>query len=54
MGWTWRRSTRHPGERGPGRAAGNDAKILASFRLYATVDGVGSARALARLCGEHV
>jgi transposase len=31
-----------------------DPKILVSLWLYATVDGVGSARALARLCGEHV
>jgi transposase len=31
-----------------------DPKILVSLWLYATVDGVGSARALARLCTEHV
>lgn len=31
-----------------------DPKILVSLWLYATVDGVGSARVLARLCTEHV
>ena len=31
-----------------------DPKILVALWLYATVDGVGSARALARLCTEHV
>jgi transposase len=31
-----------------------DPKILVSLWLYATVDGVGSARALARLCTAHV
>jgi transposase len=36
-----------------GRPA-TDPKILLALWLYATVDGVGSARALARLCEEHV
>jgi transposase len=31
-----------------------DPRILMSLWLYATVEGVGSARALARLCDEHV
>jgi transposase len=31
-----------------------DPKILVSLWLYATLRGVGSARELARLCGEHV
>ncbi len=31
-----------------------DPKILLSLWLYATVEGVGSARALGRLCEEHV
>ena len=30
-----------------------DPKILLGLWLYATVEGVGSARALARLCGHH-
>jgi transposase len=30
-----------------------DPKILVSLWLYATLDGVGSARALARLCTQH-
>lgn len=30
-----------------------DPAILVSLWLYATLEGVGSARALARLCGEH-
>ena len=37
--------------------AGRDAtdpKILMALWLYATLDGVGSARQLARLCGDHV
>lgn len=36
-----------------GRPA-TDPRILLALWLYATVDGVGSARALARLCEEHV
>ena len=36
-----------------GRPA-TDPKILLALWLYATVDGVGSARALARQCEEHV
>ncbi len=40
-------------EDGAGRPA-IDPKILVALWLYATVDGVGSARALARLCTEHV
>jgi transposase len=35
-----------------GRPAG-DPKVFMARWLYATLDGVGSARALARLCGEH-
>ena len=31
-----------------------DPKILMALWLYATVEGVGSARALARLCEEHI
>jgi transposase len=30
-----------------------DARILLALWLYATLDGVGSARRLARLCQEH-
>lgn len=36
----------------PGRPA-TDPRILLALWLYATVDGVGSARALARLCEQH-
>jgi transposase len=36
-----------------GRPA-TDPKILLALWLFATIDGVGSARALARLCEEHV
>jgi transposase len=36
-----------------GRPA-TDPKILLALWLYATIDGVGSARALDRLCREHV
>jgi transposase len=36
-----------------GRPA-TDPKILLALWLYATVEGVGSARALARLCEEHL
>jgi len=36
-----------------GRPA-TDPKLLLALWLYATVDGVGSARALARLCEDHV
>lgn len=39
-------------EGGPGRAA-IDPKILIALWLYATIDGVGSARELDRLCGSH-
>src|SRR6185436_6973916 len=35
-----------------GRAA-TDPKILVALWLYATADGVGSARKLNRLCREH-
>jgi len=47
-GWIWRRSTPRSGRArtGPRRAAGNEAKLLVALWLYATVDGVGSARAL--------
>ncbi len=31
-----------------------DPKILVALWLYATIDGVGSARRLARLCTEHI
>lgn len=40
-------------EGGAGRAP-IDPKIQLALWLYATVEGVGSARALARLCTEHV
>ncbi len=40
-------------EGGQGRAA-TDPKILLALWLFATIEGVGSARALARLCEEHV
>ena len=40
-------------EGGKGRAA-TDPRILLALWLYATVEGVGSARALDRLCKEHV
>jgi transposase len=36
----------------PGRAA-TDPRILLTLWLYATADGIGSARALARLCEHH-
>lgn len=36
----------------PGRAA-TDPRILLALWLYATADGIGSARALARLCEHH-
>jgi len=39
-------------ERGPGRDA-IDPKILMALWLYATVEGVGSARRLDELCREH-
>jgi transposase len=39
-------------EGGPGRAP-IDPKILLAVWLYATIDGVGSARELARLCYAH-
>jgi transposase len=37
---------------GPGRPA-SDPRVLLGLWIYATVDGVGSARRLARLCAEH-
>jgi len=40
-------------EGGAGRPA-TDPRILMALWLYATVEGVGSARALDRLCEEHV
>jgi transposase len=40
-------------EGGKGRAA-TDPRILIALWLFATAEGVGSARALARLCEEHV
>jgi transposase len=40
-------------EGGPGRAAADPA-VLVALWLYATAQGVTSARALARLCVEHV
>jgi transposase len=39
-------------EGGPGRAA-TDPKLLVCLWLYATADGVGSARELDRLCRDH-
>ncbi len=39
-------------EGGVGRAA-TDPRLLLALWLYATIEGVGSARALARLCHEH-
>src|SRR3954465_1732097 len=39
-------------ERGPGRAP-IDPKILMALWLYATIEGVGSARPLDELCREH-
>ena len=39
-------------EHGPGRPP-IDPAILVALWLYATLEGVGSARALARLCDEH-
>jgi transposase len=36
----------------PGRAA-TDPRVLLALWLYATADGIGSARALARLCEHH-
>jgi transposase len=37
----------------PGQPA-NDPRILMALWLYATIEGVGSARALDRLCREHI
>jgi transposase len=37
----------------PGRDA-NDPRVLLALWLYATIDGVGSARELDRLCAEHL
>src|SRR5687767_2719954 len=39
-------------EDGPGRPA-SDPKVLLALWLFAAVEGVGSARHLARLCEEH-
>src|SRR5918993_1079588 len=39
-------------ERGPGRAP-IDPKILMALWLYATIEGIGSARQLDELCGMH-
>ena len=39
-------------ERGPGRAP-IDPKILMALWLYATIEGIGRARQLDELCGEH-
>jgi transposase len=50
----------HPLYAGIGATTGHagrpatDPKILLALWLYATADGVGSARALARLCEEHL
>jgi len=40
-------------EGGAGRDA-TDPRLLVALWVYATVDGVGSARELARLCGKHL
>jgi transposase len=40
-------------EGGAGRTA-IDPRILLALWLYATLDGVGSARALAQLCADHI
>src|ERR671917_2575675 len=40
-------------EGGPGHPPA-DPRILLALRLYATVEGVGSARELDRLCREHI
>lgn len=40
-------------EGGPGRPPA-DPRVLMALWLYATLEGVGSARALARLCREHL
>ena len=37
---------------GPGRSA-TDPKVLLALWVYATIEGIGSARHLARLCEEH-
>ena len=39
-------------EGGPGRPA-SDPRVLLALWVYATVDGVGSARKVSRLCQEH-
>jgi transposase len=39
-------------EGGPGRSA-TDPKVLIALWLYATIDGVGSAREVDRLCQQH-
>src|SRR5512135_149752 len=41
-----------PVERGPGRAP-IDPKILMALWLYATIEGIGSARQLDELCRNH-
>src|SRR3712207_213110 len=40
-------------EGGPGHPPA-DARVLLALRLYATIEGVGSARELDRLCREHI
>jgi transposase len=40
-------------EGGPGHPPA-DPRVLTALWLYATIEGVGSARKLARLCAEHV
>ena len=39
---------------GPARASASRPRILLGLWLYATVQGIGSARELARLCEEHI
>lgn len=59
--WEWTESLNledfyeaiHAVESGPGRPA-IDPQIYLALWLFATLEGVGSARALARLCQEHV
>ena len=53
-GWTWARCT--PQVKAVDGHAGRpaiDPAILMALWLYATLEGVGSARAVARLCEEH-
>ena len=51
LGWYYDRIEAIEGE--AGRPA-IDPKLLMAVWLYATLEGVGSARALARLCKEHI